>query len=218
VAAGVLPPDRLEGVLVEPFLGPAGARRGLQELSAAKVPRALLPLGLLAEMDEEDRAGLSLAGAVDLPWGGSTLASKRMGLLECVRLEASGAVVALTPFWLAEGGHGDRLLREVEALLATAPELPVRLLLPPFPLEEDRWGLLLRLLSDRRPRGIVVPEEALGEKGRERLVAVRKRLPRKVHLEVLLQESGPEGAEALLSGGADGLLARGAAALCGGGR
>ncbi len=217
MAAGSLPPDRLEGLLLSPSLGPAGARRRLRELAGAGVPRALLPPWLLAELREEDRSGLSLSGAVDVPGGGSTLASKRMGLLECVRLEASGAVVALTPGWLAESGHGDRLLREVEALLATAPELPVRLLLPPLPLEEDRWGLLLRLLTDRKPRGIVVPGRAFGERGRDRLAAVRKRLPRKVRLEVLLEGGGPEEAAALLSAGADGLVAEGAAALCGGG-
>lgn len=218
MAPGTLPPDRLEGLLLNPALGLGGARKRLEELAAAGVRRALLPPWLLAELDERDRAGLSLSGAVDLPGGGSTLASKRMGLLECVRLEASGAVVALTPGWLAEPGHGDRLLREVEALLATAPELPLRLLLPPFPLEEDRWSQLLRLLSDRKPRGVVVPRRALGENGPGRVAALRKRLPRKVRVEVLWEGSAPEEAAAVLAGGADGLVAEGAGALCGGGR
>lgn len=217
MAAASLPPDRIEGLLLDPGLGPRGAVRCLRALSAEKVRRALLPPWLLSEIGDEEREGLALSGAVDFPGGGATLASKRMGLLECLRLEASGAVVALTPGWLAEGGHGDRLVREVETLLATAPELPVRFLLPPFPLEEDRWSLLLRLLTERKPRAVVVPEESLGRGGEERLAAARKRLPRKVKLEVLFESASGDRATALLEAGADGLLVPGGGPLLGGG-
>ncbi len=196
---------RIEGALLGPGVLPAEAAARLRAWEERGVGRALVHPFLLEELEAESRPGAFLSGAVAYPEGGSTLSTKRMELLECLRLGARGALVALTPGSLL-GRSGEALRKEVTALLATAPELEVRFLLPATVLPPDGLDRFLRLLREHRPAGLVVPERALGAAGApEGARRLKARLPRKVRLEVLCDPASRVSAEALLAAGADSL-------------
>ncbi|MEW5764669.1 MAG: hypothetical protein ACOYXN_01320 [Acidobacteriota bacterium] len=197
--------SKIEGALLGPAVVPAEASSRLRTWEAAGVARALVHPYLLEELEAETRSGALLSGAVAYPEGGSTLSTKRMELLECLRLGARGALVALTPGFLL-GRSGEALGKEVAALLATAPELEVRFLLPPCALPPEGLDRFARLLRERRPAGVVLPASALGDGGAlEGVRRLRARIPRKVRLQVLCDPASRDEAEALLAAGADSL-------------
>jgi hypothetical protein len=195
----------IEGALLGPGVLPAEAATRLQAWEERGIGRAVVHPYLLDELEAETRAGALLSGAVAYPEGGSTLSTKRMEILECLRLGARGALAALTPGFLL-GRAGEALRREVAALLSTASELEVRFLLPPVALPPDGMDRFLRLLREYRPAGLVLPEAALGGSGAEGLRRLRGRLPRKVRLQVLCDPASRSGAEDLLAAGADSLV------------
>lgn len=198
---------KAHATLLDPFLSAGGARTRLESWLDLGVLRAWACTGLLADLEAEDYPSLAITGVVGYPAGGATLSTKRMELLECARLGAKSAAVALSPSLVA-AGEAAGLSREMSSLLATARDFPVYFLIEAGGLDERAVTVLSRLLRDHRPAGLVTGSGLLGPRppGPQALGRLRSRLPRKVTLVAGGDVLDPDEARALLKGGAEAFL------------
>ncbi len=195
--------DKVEASLLQPGLagGEAGAR--LDRWIAMGVRQVVTTPFLMGELNASSYPELTFAGAVSFPAGCSTLASKRMELLECVRLGARAATVVLTPALVAARATA-ALEKEMAALLSTAPELQVRFLVDCARQAPESLEVLVRLLKSVHPTHLVTADGVYGPPaGAETLGWLRARLTRKVRLAAGAHAGGAEGARALIEAGAD---------------
>jgi len=155
---------------------------------------------MLGELAPASFPEMVFAGAVSFPSGCSTLASKRMELLECVRLGAKAATVVLTPALVA-GRHAAQMEKELGALATTAPELKLRVAVEVSALAEEDLIVLLRVLKSSRPDYLVTGTGVYGPATAPGLIRwLRDRLTSKVRLAAA---GDPAQARALLEAGAD---------------
>jgi hypothetical protein len=198
-------PDLLghvEGVLLAPTLTATEATSRAEAWTGLGVRRILAAPWLLEHLSAEELEGVSLAGAVAYPGGGATLTSKRVELLECVRLGAKAATVVLTP-GLVASADASAMEREMAPLLATAPELEVRFLVDAEAHAEDALTVLLRVLKSVRPAALVLARGLHGgASGPGRLKWVRDRLTTKVPIASLESFAGPAEARSAAAAGA----------------
>ena len=193
----------LEGSLLAYGLSPSEACLRLKRWCDLGVSRAVLCPGLLAEIRPEDFDGMTFVGAVAFPSGGATLSTKRMELLECVRLGAAEATVVLTPPHVLDMATAS-LEAEMRALLATAPELRVRFLVEAGRLDEAGLTHLTRLLRSVPPSALVTSSGLYPpDCSHERINALRARLNRKISLVVGHELKDREAWEACRKSGAD---------------
>ncbi len=193
----------LEGSLLEYGLSPSEAGLRLNRWCGLGVPRAVLYPGLLAEIRPEDFEGMTFVGAVAFPSGGTTLSTKRMELLECVRLGAEEATVVLTPAYVLDMATA-ALEAEMRALLATAPELKVRFLVEGGRMDEPSLTHFARLLKSASPSALVTSSGLYPPVcGHERIRALRAKLGRKVSIVVGHDLAGPEAWDIYRECGAD---------------
>lgn len=145
----------MEGALLDYAVSPSEAGLKLKRWADLGVARVLVYPGLLAEIRPGDFPAMTFVGAVSFPSGGATLSTKRMELLECVRLGAGEATVVLTPASVLDMSTST-LEGEMKALLSTAPELKVRFLVELARLDEACLTHLVRLLKAFPPAALVV--------------------------------------------------------------
>ncbi len=200
------PMSCLEGSLLEYGLSPSEAGLRLKRWCDLGVLKAVLCPGLLAEIRPEDFEDMTFVGAVAFPSGGTTLSTKRMELLECVRLGAAEATVVLTPAHVLDMATAS-LEAEMRALLATAPELKVRFLVEAGHLDEASLTHLARLLKSASPSALVTSSGLYPpDCSRDRVRALRARLSRKIDIVVGHDLETPEAWEAYRASGADRFL------------
>jgi|WetSurMetagenome_2_1015567.scaffolds.fasta_scaffold10808_2 deoxyribose-phosphate aldolase len=200
VAPGLL--DRVEGVLLNPTLTAADAIARAEAWTGLGVRRILAAPWLLDRLAAEELEGVALAGAVAYPHGGATLTSKRVELLECVKLGAKAATVVLTP-GLVSSADASALEREMAPLLATAPELEVRFLVDAEAHAEAALTVLMRVLKSVQPAFLVLARGLHGgSTGPARLKWMRDHLTTKVKLASLGTFAGVAEARAAVSAGA----------------
>lgn len=199
---------KLHATLLDPFLPAESARTRLESWLDLGVTRVWASTGLLAELEVEDYPGVAFTGAVCYPMGGATVSTKRMELLECARLGARSAAVALSPALVASGDVTG-LGREMSSLLATARDFPVYFLVEAGALDERALTLLSRLLREHRPAGLVTGSGLVGPPppGPERLGELRAKIGRKIPLIAGGDVGGADEARALIRCGAEGFLA-----------
>lgn len=201
-AIATAPLDHVEGLLVTPTLTAADALARAEAWTGLGVHRILAPPWLLERLATEELEGVSLAGAVSYPHGGATLTSKRVELLECVKLGARAATVVVTP-GLVAAADASALEREMAPLLATVPELEVRFLVDAGVHAEGALTVLMRVLKSVRPAFLVLAHGLHGGGGDPgRLKWVRDRLTSKVPLASLGTVAGHDEARALREAGA----------------
>jgi deoxyribose-phosphate aldolase len=195
--------ERVEGALLAPTLTASQAVACAESWAGLGVRRILSPPWLLEPLASEELEGVVLAGAVAYPSGGSTLTSKRVELLECVRLGATAATVVLTPGVVASG-DASAMEREMSALLATAPELEVRFLVDAGAQAENALAVLIRVLKSAPPSRLVAADGIHGEaRGFGRLRWLRDRMTKKVGLGALGTFASASEAREAVGAGAD---------------
>jgi deoxyribose-phosphate aldolase len=174
---------RIEASLLSPEITPDEARRRLKAWTALGVRQVVAPPFILQEVDLQGYPELAFTGAVSFPAGFSTLASKRMELLECLRLGARAATVVLTPAHVADR-KASLLEKEMNALATTAPELQLRFLVDVGRFGEEALTVLLRLIKSVKPAFLVAADGVYSKAAdAEAIRWLRERLPRKVRLE-----------------------------------
>lgn len=194
---------RVEGVLLNPTLTAADALARAEAWAGMGIRRILTPPWLLQRLAEEELEDVVLTGAVAYPSGGATLTSKRVELLECVKLGARAATVVLTP-GLVASADAPALEREMAPLLATAPELEVRFLVDAAAHTDDALTVLMRVLKSVRPAYLVLAQGLHGGPARPpRLKWTRDRLTRKVKIASLGALADMAEARAAMAAGAD---------------
>ncbi len=192
---------RLEGGLCDPFLSPAEALGRIEAWQTAGIPAASASLGLWVVLGEAP-VRLRRVGVVAFPSGGQTITSKRVELLECVRLGLFAAEIVLNQGSLMGNLWGE-LEKEMRALLQTAPELETRFAVEWGRLPAETGEIFLRLLRDLPPKvlrvatGVYGPPLSVQEVSR-----LRAMLPKGVRLKAVASKSGPSANE-LLAAGAD---------------
>jgi deoxyribose-phosphate aldolase len=194
---------RVEASLLDCALSLSDARRRLEAWHELGVQRVVAYPGLLEALGTAAFGGFDVAGAVSFPNGGDTLANKRMGLLECVRLGAKAASVVLSPHLILQG-EAALLEREMRALVETAPEIEIRFVAEFGRLSGEAALVLIRVLRDCRP-AFLVPSSgsfppALGPAGVD---SVRRGLSRKIGLLVGEDVRDPALAQRYFASGAD---------------
>jgi len=195
--------DRAEGSLLDPRLTHAEASARLRSWEDMGLAHVIAPPGLLATLEPEAHPAVSFAGAVAFPSGGSTLATKRMELLECLRLGAKAATAVLNP-GLILSEDAPAMEKEMAALLSTAPELQVRFLVDVARVPEGPMTLLLRLLKSCRPAYLLPADGVYSVPcGPAEVARLRDRLPRRVRVMALADPRGPEEASSYFDSGAD---------------
>lgn len=195
--------QRIEASLTDPFLTPGEARERAEAWIAQGVKTIFTYPWLLGELGAESRSGVHWVGAVGFPSGGATLSTKRMELLECVRLGAGAATVVLTPGYVL-GGCLEALEKEVNALLTTAHELQIRFLVEARRLTDAPLTMLARVLREARPYAVVTGGGQWGsEADPEDVRRLRGRIPKKVRIIAGGDVSNPATAHALLAAGAE---------------
>jgi deoxyribose-phosphate aldolase len=205
----------VEGALLDPGLTGAQLHERLEKWGSLGVRRVLAFPSFLSGLDAAAHPSIAFTGAVSFPSGCSTLASKRMELLECERLGASAAIVVLTP-GLVLGGEASALEKEMGALLSTAQGLQVRFLVDVAGTPEAPLTLLFRLLKEFRPSHLVTAGGPYGAPcGPGEVSWVRARLARKVQIQACAEVADPSRALAFRKAGADLLLTREPEALAG---
>lgn len=194
---------QVEASLLQPGLGVAEAATRLDRWIAMGVRQVVTTPFLMGELDASSYPEVAFAGAVSFPAGGSTLASKRMELLECVRLGARAATVVLTPALVAARAVS-ALEKEMAALLSTAPELQVRFLVDCARQAPESLEVLIRLLKGVHPTHLVTADGVYSSPaGPESVRWLRARLTRKVRVAAGAFSGGPPEARTLLEAGAD---------------
>lgn len=197
---------KLEASLLRPDLQPEEARARLERWISLGIRRVVATPALLGDLAPPTYPTLTFAGAVSFPAGTSTLACKRMELLECLRLGAGAATVVLTPSLVAARRAGD-LEKELRALAATAPELELRVVVEAATLPEEALVVLLRVLKTARPPYLVTGTGVYGDAAGPRTLRwLRDRLTAKVRLESGGSAASAAEAAALLEAGADRVL------------
>jgi deoxyribose-phosphate aldolase len=199
--------DRVEGVLLNPTLTAEDAVARAEAWAGLGVRRIVAAPWLLGRLAAEELAGVALAGAVAYPHGGATLTSKRVELLECVKLGAKAASVVLTP-GLVASADASALEREMAPLLATAPELEVRFVVDAESQTESALTVLVRVLKSVQPAFLVLARGLhCGAPAPSRLKWMRDRLTTKVRIASLGAFAGADEARAAMADGADLLCA-----------
>ena len=195
-----------EGLLLHPSIDGSEAARRLARWKALGVKRVLAAPHLLGELAPQTQEEVLFAGAVGFPSGTSTLASKRMEMLECWRLGARAAVAVLTPALVA-GRKAAELEKEMTLLRSTVPEIELRFLVDCARLSEEALTVLIRLLKSTPPAFLVTADGVYGPPaGPERIRWLRDRLSKRVRVAAYVAS----GREALASE----YLDAGAALLC----
>jgi deoxyribose-phosphate aldolase len=214
VPAGL--PSAIEGTLLHPGIGGDEATRRLSAWKALGVKRVLASPYLLGELAPETQEEVLFAGAVGFPSGTSTLACKRMEMLECWRLGARAATVVLTPALVAARKAAD-LEREMTLLRSTVPEIELRFLVDCARLSEEALTVLIRLLGSTRPAFLLTADGVYGASaGPERIRWLRDRLSKKVRLAAHVAAGREALAEQYLEAGAALLCAEDPGAILGG--
>lgn len=208
----------LEGLLLHPGIGGEEAGRRLAAWKGLGVKKVLATPYLLGELAPETQEEVLFAGAVGFPSGTSTLASKRMEMLECWRLGARAAAVVLTPALVA-GMRVAELEKEMNLLRSTVPEIELRFLVDCARLPEEALTVLLRLLRSTPPAFLVTADGLYGPPAApERLRWLRDRLSKKVRLAAYVAAGDEARARDYLDAGAALLCAEDPAGLLAGGR
>ena len=193
---------RTEVSLLDPALTAEEARGRLKVWHGFGLAGAVFSPWLLGEVPLDAAPGLKRVGTVAFPFGTHTLTSKRVELLECVRLLASAAEVVLTPALVASGPMSD-LEREMGDLLKTAPELEVRFVVEWARLSTPARAKFLRLLRDFPPAAVRIATGVYAPlPGPSEVSSLKPLLPKKVLLKAVAAEGGPR-VEDLLAAGAD---------------
>jgi deoxyribose-phosphate aldolase len=197
---------KAQAALMDPFLPAEAARSRMETWLDLGVRHVWAQTGLLAELEPEEYPDIRFTGVVGFPSGGSTLSTKRMEVLECLRLGAKAATVVLTPGLLA-AADGGRLAREMGAVLETARDLEVQFLVEASRLSEETLVLLSRLLREYRPSGLVTGSGLLAPPASPSLVKkIRRSLTRKVQVVAGPDVQDREEARAHLEAGAEGFV------------
>jgi len=205
----------VEGALLDPGLTGAQVQERVEKWVALGIRRVLAFPSFLSGLDAGAHPSLTFTGAVSFPNGCSTLASKRMELLECERLGAKAATVVLTP-GLVLGSEAAALEKEMSALLSTAQGLQVRFLVDVAGTPEASMILLFRLLKESRPSHLVTAGGLYGAPcGPDKVSWVRARLARKVQIQACAGVADSSRARAYLKAGSDLLLTPEPEALAG---
>ncbi|MEJ2366756.1 MAG: hypothetical protein P8Z49_00025 [Acidobacteriota bacterium] len=195
--------DRVEGALLDPFLSLRACENTLKRWAGNGVRRVVAQPAVLAAVHPELYPDVRFVGVVGYPSGGQTLTSKRVEVLECLRLKASCASVVLAHSLLADmDAVGVRA--ELKQLLETAPELEMEFIVEWGALDEQSRTWFLRMIKDHRPAAVRAGTgvyTALPSPGTIR--EVRSRLDRKVALHVLVPDDMIERAGDFIGAGAD---------------
>lgn len=193
--------SRLEGGLTDPFLFPDEAVRRLDSWRISGIGAAVAPPGLWAAIQYAPSKPRRI-GAVAFPSGGQTITSKRVEVLECVRLGLCAAEIVLNHGYLAGNLWGD-IEKEMQALLQTAPELEIRFTVEWGRIESETRKRFMRLLRDFPPKALRVATGVYGSSLSSHEVAtLRAMLPKGVGLKAVASRGGPSAAE-YLDAGAD---------------
>jgi deoxyribose-phosphate aldolase len=193
--------SRLEGGLADPFLFPDEAVRRLDSWRVSGIGAAVAPPGLWAAIQYAPPKPRRI-GAVAFPSGGQTITSKRVEVLECVRLGLCAAEIVLNHGYIAGNQWGD-VEKEMEALLRTAPELEIRFTIEWGRVESDTKKRFIRLLRDFPPKALRVATGVYGTPlGSREVSALRAMLPKGVGLKAVASRGGASAAE-YLDAGAD---------------
>jgi len=198
--------SKAHAALMDPFLPPEAARTRVDSWLELRIKSIWAPTGLLCDLKPEDYKAVAFTGVVGFPAGTSTLSTKRMELLECVRLGAKAAAVVLTP-GLVASAEGSSLAREMSAILGTARDLEIHFLVEASRLDDRSLVLLSRLLREYRPHGIVTGCGLLAPPAPPSVVKkIRSGVTRKVRIIAGADVLDPAEARAHLDAGAAGYL------------
>lgn len=176
------PIARCEGSLLSYGLSPEEASKSLNNWTGLGVKRIYLPTGLLAEINTEKHPETSFIGVAAFPWGTGTLSSRRMELLECVRLGADAGAVIL-PRSSIQNPFASKLEAEVTTMISTVPEIDVLFFVDIESLTADDLVRFARVMSGVKPQALIVysrdPERSCEP---ETVRVVRGKLHRRIHL------------------------------------
>jgi len=198
--------QKVYAALMDPFLAPEAARSRLESWLDLGLRNVWAYTGLLGELKPEDFPSVAFTGVVGFPAGCSTLSTKRMELLECVRLGAKAATVVLTP-GLVVAAEAGALAREMSAILGTARDMEVYFLVEASRLDERAMVLLLRLLREYKPAGLVTGSGLLAPPAAGPLVKkIRHSLLRKIRVIAGPDVQDVAEARAHLDAGAEGFV------------
>lgn len=195
--------EAIEASLLSPQITPDEARGRLATWMTSGIRKVVAPPFLLQELGPEGYPDVAFTGAVSFPSGCSTLASKRMELLECLRLGAKAATVVLTPAYVADRKVA-LLEKEMGALATTAPELQLRFLVDISRCNEEALTVLLRVLKLAKPAFLVAADGVYSPAATPDAVRwLKARLPRRVRIEAGAAVRDRALAFAYLEAGAD---------------
>jgi|GEM_PF-1462780 len=200
---------RCEGSLLSYGLSPEEALRCLDSWTALGVKRVYVPTGLLAEINSDEHPETAFIGVAAFPWGTGTLSSRRMELLECVRLGAAAAAVVL-PRSSTKNLSASELEEEIAIMISTVPEINVHFFFDAESLTADDLIRFARVMSGVKPTAVVAlsrDPERLCEP--ETVRAIRAKLHRMIRLVAGGDCTSLEEGRMLLEAGAASYLAAG---------